>query len=196
MGAGEPTLKQGISIYAYSANASMGKTAFYNSDGDFLIVPHKGTMFVRTLNGRLVVKPKEILIIPRGIKFSIDVEGEIKGWVAEVFGHHFSLPELGPIGANGMANPGDFESPTAWYEDKKEEWTVHIKLPRFTTNTLDKFGSASVSSVLTTWWAGRATTLLSSIISIFTTPSAPSRSTIPIRQSSQFSPASPPWRGT
>jgi homogentisate 1,2-dioxygenase len=124
LGAGEPTLKQGISIYAYSANASMGKTAFYNSDGDFLIVPHQGTLFVRTLNGRLVVKPKEILIIPRGIKFSIDVEGEIKGWVAEVFGHHFSLPELGPMGANGLANPGDFESPTAWFEDKKEEWTV------------------------------------------------------------------------
>jgi len=72
MGAGEPSLKQGISIYAYSANASMGKTAFYNSDGDFLIVPHRGTLFVRTLNGRLVVKPKEILIIPRGIKFSVD----------------------------------------------------------------------------------------------------------------------------
>lgn len=58
LGAGEPSLKQGISIYAYSANTSMGKTAFYNSDGDFLIVPHKGTLYVRTLTGRLVVKPK------------------------------------------------------------------------------------------------------------------------------------------
>lgn len=58
LGAGEPSLKQGISIYAYSANASMGKTAFYNSDGDFLIVPHSGTLFVRTLNGKLTVRPK------------------------------------------------------------------------------------------------------------------------------------------
>jgi homogentisate 1,2-dioxygenase len=58
MGAGEPSLKQGISIYAYSANDSMPKTAFYNSDGDFLIVPHAGTLFVRTLNGRLTVKPR------------------------------------------------------------------------------------------------------------------------------------------
>lgn len=82
MGAGEPSLKQGISIYAYSANKSMDKTAFYNSDGDFLIVPQTGTLFVRTLNGRLTVRPKEILVIPRGIKFSIDVNGEIKGWVA------------------------------------------------------------------------------------------------------------------
>jgi homogentisate 1,2-dioxygenase len=73
MGAGEPTLKQGISIYAYSANASMGKSAFYNSDGDFLIVPHAGIMHIRTLNGLLTVRPKEILVIPRGIKFSVDV---------------------------------------------------------------------------------------------------------------------------
>lgn len=58
LGAGEPSLKQGISIYAYSANTSMGKTAFYNSDGDFLIVPHSGTLFVRTLNGKLTVRPK------------------------------------------------------------------------------------------------------------------------------------------
>ena len=55
MGAGEPTLKQGISIYAYSANASMGKTAFYNSDGDFLIVPQSGTLYLRTLNGKMTV---------------------------------------------------------------------------------------------------------------------------------------------
>lgn len=108
MGAGEPSLKQGIAIYAYSANKSMNKTAFYNSDGDFLIVPHSGTLHVKTLNGILVVNPKEIMVIPRGIKFSIDVKGEIKGWVCEIFGHHFTLPELGPIGANGLANPGDF----------------------------------------------------------------------------------------
>ena len=75
MGAGEPTLKQGISIYAYSANASMDKTAFDNSDGDFLIDPQTGTLLVRTLNGKLTVRPKEILVIPRGVKFSVDVTG-------------------------------------------------------------------------------------------------------------------------
>ena len=74
MGAGEPSLKQGISIYAYVANTSMENTAFYNSDGDFLIVPHCGTLYVKTLNGLLTVKPKEILVIPRGVKFTIDVE--------------------------------------------------------------------------------------------------------------------------
>jgi homogentisate 1,2-dioxygenase len=186
LGAGEPSLKQGISIYAYSANASMGKTAFYNSDGDFLIVPHKGTLFVRTLNGRLTVKPKEILIIPRGIKFSIDVEGEIKGWVSEVFGHHFSLPELGPIGANGMANPGDFESPTAWFEDKQEEWTVQLKLFRFITSILAKCMNANVYSVLTTWWDGKETILPSNTTWISTTQSDLFHLIIPIPQFSLF----------
>ena len=58
MGSGEPSLKQGISIYVYSANDSMSKTAFYNSDGDFLIVPHAGTLYITTSNGKLTVKPR------------------------------------------------------------------------------------------------------------------------------------------
>jgi len=58
MGAGDPSLKQGVSIYAYSANASMNNKSFYNSDGDFLIVPHAGTLHIKTLNGKLTVKPK------------------------------------------------------------------------------------------------------------------------------------------
>lgn len=67
-------------------------------------------------------------MIPRGITFSIDLDGDSGGWVCELFGHHLSLPELGPIGANGLANPGDFEYPVAWYEDKEEQWTVtHLK---------------------------------------------------------------------
>ena len=72
-----------------------------------------------TLLGKLVVEPKEILIIPRGIKFTVDVEEDIKGWIAELYGHHLSLPELGPIGANGLANPKDFLYPTSWFEDKQ-----------------------------------------------------------------------------
>ena len=102
-------------------------------------MPHKGKLFVTTLMGKLVVEPKEILIIPRGIKFTVDVEGDIKGWIAELYGHHLSLPELGPIGANGLANPKDFLYPTAWFEDKKEEWTVHSLLCRLSTSTLGRF---------------------------------------------------------
>ena len=58
MGAGEPSLKQGVSVYVYSANDSMGKTSFYNSDGDFLIVPHVGILYITTLCGKLTVKPR------------------------------------------------------------------------------------------------------------------------------------------
>lgn len=108
-------MKEGLSIYMYSANESMGKKAFYNSDGDFLIVPHSGTLYITTLNGKLVVKPREICTIQRGIKFSVDVDGPVKGWIAENFRGHLDIPELGPIGCNGMANPKDFCYPTAWY---------------------------------------------------------------------------------
>lgn len=51
----------------------MGKTTFVNSDGDFLIVPHKGTLYIKTLCGKLTVSPREICIIPRGMKFTVDV---------------------------------------------------------------------------------------------------------------------------
>lgn len=108
----------------YSANTSMHKTTFYNSDGDFLIVPHVGTLYITTLQGKLTVKPREICTIQRGIKFMVEVDGPVKGWIAENFRGHLGLPELGPIGANGLANPADFEVPTAWFEDVKEEWTV------------------------------------------------------------------------
>ena len=63
-------------------------------------------------------------MIPRGVKFSVDVEDNVKGWITESFGHHFALPELGPIGANGLAYPNHFFYPTAWFEDKKEEWKI------------------------------------------------------------------------
>lgn len=124
LGAGDPSMKEGLSIYIYSANESMGKKSFYNSDGDFLIVPHTGTLYITTLNGKLVVKPREICTIQRGILFTVDVDGPVKGWIAEIFRGHLDIPELGPIGANGLANPKDFCYPTAWYEDAKEEWTV------------------------------------------------------------------------
>lgn len=91
-GAGEPSLKQGVSLYMYSANVSMGKKSFYNSDGDFLIVPQTGTLYITTLFGKLTVNPREICVIPRGIKYTIDIEGQVKGWVSENYGHHFFLP--------------------------------------------------------------------------------------------------------
>ncbi|CAD5210477.1 unnamed protein product [Bursaphelenchus xylophilus] len=116
-GAGEPCGRNGIAVHMYSCNSSMGNRCFYNSDGDFLIVPQEGELRIKTEFGRLLVKPLEICVIPQGIRFSVDVAKSSRGYILEVFGTHFQLPDLGPIGANGLANPRDFEIPTAWYED-------------------------------------------------------------------------------
>ncbi|QQP51874.1 Homogentisate 1_2dioxygenase, partial [Caligus rogercresseyi] len=69
----------------------------YNSDGDFLIVPQVGTLFIKTEMGRLVVEPNEICIIPRGIRFNVQLNEQSRGYIAEVYGAHFILPDLGPI---------------------------------------------------------------------------------------------------
>jgi hypothetical protein len=53
-----------------------------------------------------------------GMRFSVAVDGATRGYIVEVFDTHFKIPDLGPIGANGLANPRDFEIPTAWYEDR------------------------------------------------------------------------------
>lgn len=107
-GAGDPSLKNGLAIYLYSANKSMGNKSFFSSDGDFLIVPWEGEHFITTEFGLFTLKPREIIVIPRGIKFSVDCTSPIKGYISEIFKGHFKLPELGPIGANGLANPRDF----------------------------------------------------------------------------------------
>lgn len=71
----------------------------------------------------MTVAPNEICVIQQGIKFAVDLSDDepARGYILEVFDNHFSLPELGPIGANGLANPRDFESPTAWFEDIDNE---------------------------------------------------------------------------
>ena len=71
------------------------------------------------------VEPLEICVIQRGIKFSVDVlEGKSRGYITEVYKGHFVIPDLGPIGSNGLANPRDFEIPVAWYEDVVENWRI------------------------------------------------------------------------
>jgi homogentisate 1,2-dioxygenase len=123
--AGEPPTKNGIGIYIYLFNEDMdGDSYLYNSDGDFLIVPQEGGLRIKTEMGILHVRPKEICVIPRGIIFSInklddnaDRTETFRGYILEVYKGHFTLPELGPIGSNGLASPRDFLYPTAWCED-------------------------------------------------------------------------------
>lgn len=126
-GAGDPCTRYGAAIHIYTCNSSMGNRAFYNADGDLLIVPQQGTLFVTTEMGRMEVAPNEICVIQQGIRFKVDVVGPSRGYILEVWGNHFVLPYLGPIGANGLANPRDFLTPVSWYEDLETEHTIVAK---------------------------------------------------------------------
>uniref|UniRef100_A0A8C9S8G7 Homogentisate 1,2-dioxygenase n=1 Tax=Scleropages formosus TaxID=113540 RepID=A0A8C9S8G7_SCLFO len=117
-GAGDTRARSGIAIHVYTCNYSMTDKCFYNSDGDFLIVPQQGKILVTTEFGKMMVEPNEICVVQQGMRFGVDVFGETRGYVLEVYGVHFELPDLGPIGANGLANPRDFLVPVAWYEDR------------------------------------------------------------------------------
>jgi len=132
--AGECSLKEGICIYNYVCTQNMtradgtGGKVMCNADGDFLIVPQQGALLIATELGKLHVQPCEIVVIPRGIKFSVDLglgpdSAFARGYILEVFKGHFELPGLGPIGANGLANPRDFEAPVAAFEDKDVDVT-------------------------------------------------------------------------
>ncbi|PKA59109.1 Homogentisate 1,2-dioxygenase [Apostasia shenzhenica] len=125
-GAGSSFLRHGYAIHMYAANKSMDGCAFCSADGDFLIVPQVGRLWITTECGRLQVSPGEIVVVPQGFRFSVSLpDGPSRGYVAEVFGTHFQLPDLGPIGANGLASPRDFYVPTAWYEnDSRLDYTI------------------------------------------------------------------------
>lgn len=117
--AGDVGARQGIAIHLFAANRSMSGRAMFNADGELLIVPQAGGLRLVTEFGVLDVPPLHIGVIPRGVRFRVELmDGPVRGYVCENYGAHFRLPELGPIGANGLANPRDFESPGAWFEDQ------------------------------------------------------------------------------
>lgn len=118
-GAGDPKVRHGIAIHVYCCNVSMKDKAMFNSDGDFLIVPQQGSLSILTEFGRLRVEPNEICVIQQGMRFQVYVSGPSRGYILEVYDDHFVLPNLGPIGANGLANPRDFKTPCAWFEDRE-----------------------------------------------------------------------------
>jgi homogentisate 1,2-dioxygenase len=127
-GNGDPQAQSGVAIHLYAANTSMRDRYFYTADGELLIVPQQGPLRVRTELGILEAAPGEICVIPRGIKFAVDLaHGPIRGYICENYGLSFRLPDLGPIGANGLANPRDFLAPTAAYEDLSGDFRVVAK---------------------------------------------------------------------
>ena len=126
-GNGDLTTHIGSAIHVYAANTSMTSTFFYNADGEMLIVPQLGSLRIFTEMGIIDVEPQEICVIPRGIKFRVEVSGPVRGYICENYGTPFRLPDLGPIGANGLAYPRDFLIPEAWYEERSEMVDVIAK---------------------------------------------------------------------
>jgi homogentisate 1,2-dioxygenase len=115
-GSGEPAAHAGLAVHIYRANRSMRARYFYDADGELMLVPQQGELSLFTELGFLEIKPGEIAIIPRGMKFKVDVEGPSRGYVCENYGAPFRLPELGPLGSQGLAQARDFLAPVAAYE--------------------------------------------------------------------------------
>ncbi len=127
-GNGDLQTHAGFAIHVYVANKSMTERFFSNSDGEMLIVPQSGRLRVITELGILDVAPCEICVIQRGIKFRVELpDGHGRGYVCENYGSLFRLPDLGPIGANCLANARDFLAPVASYEDREGHYEVVTK---------------------------------------------------------------------
>jgi homogentisate 1,2-dioxygenase len=109
-------------------NSMVGRY-FYNADGELLVVPQHGRLRVRTELGVLAIEPQQIAVIPRGIRFCVELpDGQARGYVCENFGAPLRLPDLGPIGANGLAQPRDFLTPVAAYDDVAGDFELVAKL--------------------------------------------------------------------
>ena len=118
-GNGDVGAGSGLAIHLYAATQSMQDRVFFSADGELLIAPQEGRLELRTELGRMEVAPLQIAVIPRGVRFAAHLpDGAARGYVCENYGALFRLPDLGPIGANGLANPRDFETPHAAFEDR------------------------------------------------------------------------------
>lgn len=135
-GNGDLYSQHGMAVHIYALNKGMGDRYFYNADGEMLIVPEMGRLGILTELGLLQVGPGSVAVIPRGVRFRVEPASPdasndgspasrmlaapvARGYICENYGQHFRLPDLGPIGANGLANSRDFETPMAWFEDRE-----------------------------------------------------------------------------
>lgn len=143
-GHGEATLKEGLAVHLYAFDTDMRREAFVNHDGELLIVPQVGTLNIQTELGHLLVYPGEIAVIPAGFRFAVRIaqdtsslqsrRTQASGYLLELFGSRFTLPELGPLGANGLAHDRDFEYPTAAFD---VEGGVRLTVDEETAGELD-----------------------------------------------------------
>ena len=127
-GNGSPDEQGGVGIHLYAANRSMDGRFFYNADAEMLIVPQLGRLRLATELGLIELEPCEIAVIPRGVRLRVELlDDQARGYLLENFGAPLRLPELGPIGSNGLANARDFLAPVAWYEDIEGDFELIAK---------------------------------------------------------------------
>jgi len=125
---GPPSAHSGCAIHWYVANQSMQDTFFYDADAELLIVPQQGRLRLATELGLLDIEPFEIAVVPRGMRFSVGLlDDTARGYVCENFGAPLRLPDLGPIGSNGLARSRDFETPVAAFEDRLGDFRLVTK---------------------------------------------------------------------
>ena len=126
--AGDAASAAGMGAHVYIATRSMRDEYFYNADGEMLFVPQQGSLRLCTEFGIIDIEPGEVAIIPRGVKLRVElVDGPARGYLCENYGGAFTLPERGPIGANCLANPRDFLTPVAAYEDNETPSKLIVK---------------------------------------------------------------------
>jgi homogentisate 1,2-dioxygenase len=129
-GNGDSFSQVGVAVHIYACNKGTGDRFFYNADGEMLIVPEMGRLGFLTELGAIQAGPGSVVCIPRGLKFRVEPhpdDNQCRGYICENYGQQFRLPDLGPIGANGLANPRDFETPVAWYEDREGPMEIVAK---------------------------------------------------------------------
>ncbi len=153
---GDADAQTGMAAHVYVANKSMENRACVNADGEMLIVPQQGRLHITTEMGMLDVKPGEVALIPRGVAFKVALldaatDGGARGYVCENYGAHFRLPELGPIGSNGLANARDFKTPVAAFEV-----VINGALMRSSKNTVAACGLRRCRIHPSMWWLGMA----------------------------------------
>jgi homogentisate 1,2-dioxygenase len=132
MGAGDPADQRGLAFHTFATKTSMGDRALYNADGDMMILPDTGELHIVTEMGQLRVGAGELAVIPRGVLFHVTpIDGQpARGFVVEIYGRQFELPNRGPIGANGLAAERHFQTPVAHYEDREVDggYTIVAKM--------------------------------------------------------------------
>jgi homogentisate 1,2-dioxygenase len=126
-GSGDAASQAGIAVHVYRVNRSMTDRYFSNADGEMMFIPQQGEILIFSELGKVEVKPGEVAVVPRGMKFKVGVQGPSRGYVCENYGAHFRLPELGPIGAQGLAQKRDFQAPVAAFEERGGKCELVVK---------------------------------------------------------------------